>query len=102
MYPHSAPSHVRGLPVMNIPTIPKLPAKGLCESCMDADDCPMVTMLPIHLDLVKEYNTWHYEDIDPASWDTYAIDLPTFTDDFVEWCPMHAISFDIVLLRNTD
>lgn len=75
---------------INIPTIPKLPAKGLCESCADVNCCPMTDMLAEHLECVKEYDTWQYEDIDPGSWDACAIDLPTFTDDFIEWCPMHS------------
>ena len=77
---------------MNIPTIPTLPAKGLCESCVDVNCCFMSDMLEAHLACVKEYNTWSYKHIDPASWDECSIDLPEFTDDIIEWCPMHAVS----------
>ena len=76
---------------MNIPNIPTLPAKGLCESCVDVNCCFMSDMLEAHLTCVKEYNTWSYKHIDPASWDECSIDLPEFTDDIIEWCPMHAV-----------
>ncbi len=75
---------------MNIPIIPTLPAKGLCEHCESVNACPMPEMLEAHLTCVREYNEWRYEDIDPGSWDEFAIDLPEFEDGKVEWCPMHA------------
>ena len=75
--------------LIKIPTIPTLPAKGLCESCTDAHDCPMPQMLANHIGFVHEYETWHYRE-DEGAWDEYSIDLPEFTDDVIEWCPMYA------------
>jgi len=74
---------------IEIPVIPKLPATGLCESCAVANECPMPDMLDEHLSLVKMHDTWWYEDVDPGSWDEFSIDLPAFTGDVVEWCPMY-------------
>ena len=75
---------------ITIPTIPKLPATGECDTCQDANCCPMTEMLDEHLSCVKQYDTWHYEDVDPGSWDACSIDLPEFEGEVITWCPMHS------------
>jgi len=50
----------------------------------------MPQMLANHIGFVHEYETWHYRDVDEGAWDEYSIDLPEFTDDVIEWCPMYA------------
>ena len=74
---------------ITIPTIPKLPAKGLCEHCADATCCFMPDMLEEHLSCVTEHDTWNYKDVDPGSWDACSIDLPEFEGEVITWCPMH-------------
>lgn len=64
---------------------------GICSSCIDHDSCPMTDMLSSHRRLVEIYETDHYEDIDPGSWDEYSIDEPMLDQDgVIWWCPMYS------------
>jgi hypothetical protein len=72
----------------------KLPGKGLCSSCDDADfktnQCPLKELLFHHRKLSKQYKTEFYEDIDPANWEEYAIEEPDFENkNKITWCPLY-------------
>ena len=73
------------LDMKNIPS-----AGGICLTCTERSNCPMVTMLPIHRNNVHEYGEY-YKDVMPHLWEEESVEEPEHSfSGLVSWCPLYS------------
>jgi len=73
------------LDVKNIPS-----AGGICMTCTERNNCPMVALLPVYRANVREYGDY-YKDVMPHLWENESIDEPEYNlIGNIEWCPLYS------------
>lgn len=81
---------IKFLPVIEEYTAPSLPSKGLCESCIDQDECYVTEALQKHHDNMLVYGP-EYMETRPDLWDEEAIEDPDISNDgTLTWCPWYS------------
>lgn len=69
--------------------LPNVPTEtGICPSCADYDNCPMMEMLDEWWQLEQRAEEGDIE-MNESMYDTYHIDEPEIKQGAVVWCPMH-------------
>lgn len=66
----------------------ELPLKGLCETCVDREACPVKDILQEHRNNMEVLGA-NYQTSNPDLWGDYAIDEPKHIGNKITWCPLY-------------